>query len=209
LRVGVLPQRFHCLFGRKNTAAPDQAGHLGPNRDDGQQINQAERPDDNRAGENIGRRLEPISPKNSREKGKERAMLRDKTVSRLHGAREKRGTDVESVQPSSAIVASQRPDRRFRAAGNRAIGLHQMHRLGEPLFGDLWKARGDLVRLEREVFDTSPCELLPAMNPNRAEGAVAIKDEDRFGGEMGYLKRLHAADISRGGAVCRAVSGYV
>ncbi len=66
-----------------------------------------------------------------------------------------------------------------RAAGHAAIRTHQLHRLRVGFAGNLREAVADV--LGSEVLDAIAGELAPIVQPDPAEAAAAIVDQDGFG----------------------------
>ena len=81
---------------------------------------------------------------------------------------------------------------------NLPVRFNQLDGGCELFTGNFFESFGHLCRLKRSVINLVAGDLLPALDPQRAEAAVAVENYQRFFGRPGYLCDLiHAPSLGR------------
>ena len=100
LLVALLFHRRHELAGRQNAIMSDESIDLGPERDESEEIHEAQRPQKKPAHEKIRGRFHVPPPAPTRERREQRAVSCHEAVSPFTERREQRERLVHSRQPS-------------------------------------------------------------------------------------------------------------
>ena len=188
-----MPCASHCCWtadmnwsGRQNAVVADESADLRPERNEGDEINRAERAQKNPAREKIIRRFDVPAPKPAREPGEKSPVAGDKTVGAFRDVVRRPVTFHKRASGHChfGFFASAAKNG-FRAGINRAVGFNELNGGVKLLVRDFRELRGDAWILRRQIIHGIAGHLLPAADPQRAEIAVAVENQQRFGRRCG------------------------
>ena len=172
-------------FGyRQDPTTADQAVNLaeiGGKRD---QVDHAEQPQEDLAGDDIGRGRGFIPERPAVKLIEAFAVVGDEAIDPLDEECEGEQVLIQPQQPAISPGHAERAENRVCVLSNRSVRLDQLNALLELLDGDFRKPLGGL--LVRRKVDFAEREPFPAFHPALAEAALAIKDHQRAGGRMRY-----------------------
>ena len=126
------------------------------------------------------RRVHVPAPAQARQGREERAMSRNHPVTPLAGVRKDRRVFIPVEQPTLMGIHGKRAEDSLRAAIDTAIRLDQLHCRLELAARHLGKARCHGGILIRKIVQAIARRMPPAVNPQRAEFAVAVIDHHRL-----------------------------
>jgi hypothetical protein len=152
-------------------------------------INRAERAQESRTRQNVRRRLRVPAASQLRERRKQPAVPRDEAVRKFRGAGDERRILVPVRQPGTVPAAGQRAEHRLGAEADRAVRFDQMDGAVEFLAAQFGKPRRQRRVLRRKIIHAVRCRPLPAADPERAEAAIAVINEQRLLRRRSYADR--------------------
>jgi hypothetical protein len=117
-------------------------------------------------------------------------MPRDEPISRFGRARKQPRPLIPAQGPWTSAGRRQRTEDRFRTRKDRARRVDELHRFIEPLTWDFRETGGDLRILGGKIIDLAAGEALPTSDPEFAEVAIPVVDQERFRRRGRHMGRL-------------------
>src|SRR5678815_3387705 len=118
-------------------------------------------------------------------------MLSNEAIAALRHCREKWPLLIGLPQPLLSRILCTHAEGCLCSAVNAAIGFDQLNGGIELLARYFRKTKRNDGVLNRQVIHAVATDLLPALDPERAEAAIAVVNEQRFGGRRGDLRDVH------------------
>jgi len=130
-------------------------------------------------------RLDVPSPEPARQPGEQGPIFRDQAVGPFSEVGQRRHFFVTTQRPLPVGIVRPRAENGLRTGINQAIGFDEHDGRVKLVAGNFGKLRGDARVLGGQVIHAVAGHLLPAADPQRAEIAVAVKNQQRPGRRRG------------------------
>ena len=180
LGIALLFDGGHELAGRQNAIMTDEAADLRPERNEGDEINHAQRAQKNPARQKIIRLFNVPAPEPAGEQREKCPVAGDKSIGEFRDSGDDRGIFINAQRPSPFWIFRQCAKNRFRAGINRAVRFNQLDCSLKSITWNFRELCCDTGILRWQIIHGITGHLLPAADPQRAEIAVAVENHQRF-----------------------------